>query len=340
MAEPTECPICLDELRAPVRTHCRHVFCAECFKSSLQQSANYYQRQCPVCRQVVSAFNTTDLESGEPLRRTEVTTVFGSVYFQGGNPGVASYHFNSLEDCYISYEAAPSTWLLADGTPPPARKYFQSTAYDEAGRTFRGTIDWGTNSFSGSSRWEYRMVFSESFGIICDGEIQQYAQAGELVRTNRFPHHLQYWREVQVGTIFGQIFVQGGRVGLASYHFDSPEECYLCYTAAPARWRLADGSAPPAWKRFESTSYDEATRTFRGTIDWGDNPFGGSARWEYEMVFEVDFSSISGGVVRSFRSGGEEEEPSHFASDLDYVRFAEEREELKLHLFSLLRLEE
>ena len=52
--------------------------------------------------------------------------------------GLASYHFNSLEDCYISYDAAPETWRLDDGCRPPSKKPWEEVSYDPETRIFRG----------------------------------------------------------------------------------------------------------------------------------------------------------------------------------------------------------
>ena len=125
--------------------------------------------------------------------------------------------------------------------------------------------------------------------------------------------------------IFGHVFQQQGLVGLASYHFVSPDNCYISYASAPPNWRLADGSAPPAVKHFSSPSYDAASRTFRGTIDWGETPFAGNAvRWEYDMRFGADLRSIVGGVVRGFDADGTEREPIRFGSDLQYELVTED----------------
>ena len=80
-------------------------------------------------------------------------------------------------------------------------------------------------------------------------------------------------------SIFGHIFQQKGTVGLASYHFVSPESSYISYAAAPPAWKLADGSAPPARKYFVSPSYDATSRTFHGTIFWGHNPISGNSAY-------------------------------------------------------------
>jgi hypothetical protein len=45
---------------------------------------------------------------------------------------------------------------------------------------------------------------------------------------------------------------------------------------------LDDGSALPERKHFLSPSYDEASRTFRATVDWGEQALAGMSRWECE----------------------------------------------------------
>jgi len=68
----------------------------------------------------------------------------------------------------------------------------------------------------------------------------------------------------EVTTIFGSAYLQGGSVGVASYHFDAPDDAYISYEKAPAEWKLDDGSPPPARKPFVSPHYDDTTRTFTG----------------------------------------------------------------------------
>ena len=131
--------------------------------------------------------------------------------------------------------------------------------------------------------------------------------------------------------------MQFGRLGLASYHFRAADDCYISYEDAPSSWRLDDGSIPPAVKRFDSPSWDAATRTFTGFIDWSANMFHGDARWEYTMRFSESFEAMEGGGVRSFRVDGTAG-PTHrfgtgsvfgalFGARLVYTRHAEERAE-------------
>ena len=51
--------------------------------------------------------------------------IHNKIYIQGNQIGLASYHFSFDEDGpYISYESAPSFWLLDDGSRPPSKKFF------------------------------------------------------------------------------------------------------------------------------------------------------------------------------------------------------------------------
>ena len=81
---------------------------------------------------------------------------------------------------------------------------------------------------------------------------------------------------------------------MASYHFE--ENPYISYAAAPASWRLDDGSAPPEKKLFDNPIYTAENRTFKGTINWQPT-FHGDASWDYTMVFGADFSFIESGTV-------------------------------------------
>jgi len=114
--------------------------------------------------------------------------------------------------------------------------------------------------------------------------------------------------------------VQGGRIGLASYHFVSPTDCYISYEHAPGGWTLEDGSSPPARKPFLSPSYDAATRTFTGLIDWAPSTFGGDQRWEYTMVFSDSHDTIVGGHVNSYKRDGSAGTPMRFGRSDSMLR--------------------
>jgi len=92
---------------------------------------------------------------------------------------------------------------------------------------------------------------------------------------------------------------------MASYHFE--DKPYISYANVPSNWRLDDGSAPPEKKYFENPSYDVATRTFTGTVSWGEVPFAGMVSWKYTMVFRGDFGAIESGTLLTTYDDGSED---------------------------------
>ena len=88
------------------------------------------------------------------------------------------------------------------------------------------------------------------------------------------------------------------------------------YSSVPDDWRLDNGvrlnSSDQTYKEFSHASYDQSSRTFRGTIDWRLSPSGGlpttwegEAYLEYTCVFSEDFEEIEGGSVAYFSPEGE-----------------------------------
>ena len=68
---------------------------------------------------------------GAQLRyRRAINSIFGTAYIQGNCLGLASYHFPSEGDCYISYARAFESWRLDDGSRPPLKKTFKKVSYD------------------------------------------------------------------------------------------------------------------------------------------------------------------------------------------------------------------
>lgn len=94
--------------------------------------------------------------------------------------------------------------------------------------------------------------------------------------------------EYHEGTVWGNTFCQGYSVGLASYHFMEGVEqgVYISYEhERTSVWPPLDNGNPiPSRIWFTETSFDLATRTFRGKIDWEGKhgtTWQGSRWWRY-----------------------------------------------------------
>lgn len=142
--------------------------------------------------------------------------------------------------------------------------------------------------------------------------------------------------------VWGNVFVQQMKVGLASYHFLSEpsgqtgdySEAYISYEHPyVSQWpNLDDGSPVPSRVPFSGITWDRPGRTFRATIEWHNRystTWNGCARWRYEMVFDKEFTCIlSGGVwTTPFDIDGDEgkekeTEMSAFGESLVYVNAA------------------
>lgn len=122
-------------------------------------------------------------------------------------------------------------------------------------------------------------------------------------------------------SLYGNIFCQGFKVGLASYHFESADNIYISYQhAATSRWPPLDNGMPvPSRVHFCNIYVDGFT--FRGSICWLDD-YGTSwqrqDRWDYEMVFDEEFTCIVSGTVTSW-SNGVPHEMSRYGEILNYV---------------------
>ena len=123
---------------------------------------------------------------------------------------------------------------------------------------------------------------------------------------------------------------------------DAETGCYISYESAPPPWTLDDGTRPPGRSQHcARPSYDPAERTFRGTAEWSPPAtFGGSASWDYEVIFAEDLECIVGGRELAIAADGSEGATHRFASPelqerdpvgprpLVYERVPEEREQM------------
>jgi len=156
---------------------------------------SYGAGKCPVCRRQFSILAVTSL-STQQLVMEKLNSIYGGVYIQGGQEGLASYHFDEKES-YISYATAPPTWKLDNGNPPPLKKYFKCAEYHPEIRTFRAIVDWSDVNFQGDALWVYRTVFSEDFMKIESGEVLSYNAGGDQKSWYTYKHHLRYARMIK-----------------------------------------------------------------------------------------------------------------------------------------------
>jgi Zinc finger, C3HC4 type (RING finger) len=182
--------------------------------------------------------------------------------------------------------------------------------------------------------------------------------------------HISSQNEVNhyvANALWGNAFCQADHVGLASYHFcqaenpireQQPKYAYISYESeACEQWPpLDDGSPIPPRVPFHNISVEKVAKdvpivilgqagnegtsevthvVFRGTIEWLKDygtTWQGSQRWEYEMVFDTQFTCILSGSVHSTTASDTREDMSHYGSTLIYVNAAISRAyEMHLH---------
>ena len=97
---------------------------------------------------------------------------------------------------------------------------------------------------------------------------------------------------------YNQTYIQGGTVGLASYHF-TDAGVYISYENRHPTWLLSNGLAPPSKKYFEKIIYDSETRKFEGLILWDPEATlePGVVLWKYNFTFSSDYQTIESGTV-------------------------------------------
>jgi hypothetical protein len=124
---PSSCPACPANSNSVVRLASTYVGP----KSDCKCNTGYY---------IANANHGTIFGETYLLHGNFAYIILGDVGYYGpdGKKGVASLHFDSLENCYISFENAPNSLRLANGSPLPAQKPFINPTYDNATRTFTG----------------------------------------------------------------------------------------------------------------------------------------------------------------------------------------------------------
>lgn len=109
----------------------------------------------------------------------------GLSFLQAGRFGIASYHFIE-DDCFISYLNAPPQWKLASGASPPERAPFLEPSFNAATRTFTAWVDWSSDVFNGSARWNYCFTFDEHFNSIQSGQVLCFDLEGRLTSVSHY----------------------------------------------------------------------------------------------------------------------------------------------------------
>jgi hypothetical protein len=138
----------------------------------------------------------------------------------------------------------------------------------------------------------------------------------------------------------GNVFCQNGRIGVASYHFEttaaetnveqgssassSPNivtAAYISYehSIAATKWPPLDNGRPiPARMYFTNVEITDGGTVFRGTIDWmgtHHTTWNNATCWTYEIRFDARFQCVVGGSVRfSEHSGNDDDNAAVFGS--------------------------
>jgi len=129
-------------------------------------------------------------------------------------------------------------------------------------------------------------------------------------------------------TIWGNAFLQGGHLGLASYHFVNEQGegfggAYISYESPQcSMWSPLDNGNPvPSRMAFKHFSWDADTLTFRGTIDWfgvHGTTWNGASKWVYRMVFDKNLITIKDGETVQYQ-GEQRVSENSFENELIYV---------------------
>lgn len=285
--------------------------------------------RCPICRRGMSLFEM-ELDEGTFLceKNTDVQQwpVAGMTFAQRGRLSLA---FDPVQGPSLSWHATQDE--------EPQQVIFQSGChFHDQSRTFHGQVElqddehkvmWGDVSV-------LCCIFQFSFdlrfvavGIIMDDDYK-VVHLGANMLFSSGPSRPNVRPTYYPDSLWGNIFCQGFKVGLASYHFQTNEEAYISYEHPDtSQWPpLDDGSPVPPRVFFRNTTWDANERIFRGDICWKDDfntTWQGFQKWKYKMTFDSKYSFIASGTVESIMGDdGEPREMSTFGDDLVYINAA------------------
>lgn len=107
---------------------------------------------------------------------------------------------------------------------------------------------------------------------------------------------------LRMSRLWGKVYVQGGTVGVASYHFFGTRS-YISYSNM--NWRDDNSVTFPLVKTFEGIKFDPDQRIFEAVINWTPVTVNnGVYKWIYKMIFSEDYSKIIDGTCISVNRSG------------------------------------
>lgn len=357
--EDNACPICLcdpSSSLAFVKGPCGHAVCRPCMERILltPQSHHAYQNndsemhiptrgKCPICRYELNMFELIiahkeavgDEELAYPKNiNVAESPIGGSCYAPQELGGAPSFHF----DEEVPYMLIPTAQEQDNND---LRVPFETFHWHQQSQTFHGTARLQQDE---TIEWDVILQFSFDLRYISNGIIVKTRHDNDERQVHRLGPTLQLYRRVQSGiattssmpiyhgeSLWGNTFCQVYKVGLASYHFVSPERGgYISYEHPfCSRWPpLDDGSPVPSQVYFQNTSFHEAERVFCGTIEWQEQygtTWQGCRKWIYNIKFDSQYTCIVSGGVKSVLHGHDEDDAQDmctFGVDLVYINAA------------------
>ena len=122
-------------------------------------------------------------------------------------------------------------------------------------------------------------------------------------------------------TFMGNVYVQTGGIGFASYHFNSYDSVYIDYSDFNIN-SLDNGNPFPNKKLFINKEFDESNGIFSGLINWSapeNSSVNNTSLWAYKMYFSADYSYVDSGSVIVYSTNGDSVYTAYYGIDLIYI---------------------